>query len=276
MKVKVNRATGIIRKWVEPFSKGEYQSLIKVWSGPKGTRRHLLKGFKSRVRNTYRQHHFLSDGERRHGVLQESKPETIDFFEQFPLWDLERAIRIAHEMQIRYPMDENGEAYVLSTDLLCREYDRDQKKIVKVAYSYKPLDSIDFNTKHPVSINRTLDKLELERRYWHEQGVQFKLITDAHVSKTCAYNLKYCRASAYYKDEFIQHERRFTNEFVNAWYARPSLEITPLLEALQPKLGISQSNLVALFHWGIWTHQIPANLEIEINLLRPLEMVEIK
>ena len=40
--------------------------------------------------------------------IMKSLPNVIDYFEQFPLWDIELAVRIAHEMNIRYPMDKGG------------------------------------------------------------------------------------------------------------------------------------------------------------------------
>jgi hypothetical protein len=269
MKVKINRANKIITAWLNLFAKGTYQPLIKVWSGPKGTRRHFLKGVKAQ-----RSHHFLSDGEYRAGIYEESLPNVIDYFEQFPLWDIELAVRIAHDMNMRYPMDKEGEAYVMSTDLLCREYDPKLKKIVKVAYSYKPLDSFDSKSKHPVSINRTLAKLELERRYYIEKKIRFEIITDAHISKNCAHNLKAHRGSAFYKNEFIEHEVRFINDFLNSWFAHEDISVREHLGKLKPKLGLGHSDLVALFGWGIWTHQIPADLEIKINPFRPLLMKE--
>ena len=269
MKVKINNATKIITVWLKLLANGTYDPLIKVWSGPKGTRRHFLKGFKSD-----RNHHFLSDGEYRAGIYYESLPNVIDYFEQFPLWDIELAVRIANDMNIRYPMDKDGEAYVMSTDLFCREYDPELKKIVKVAYTYKPLDSFDFNSKHPVSINRTLEKLELERRYYFEKNIRFEIVTDAHISKNCAHNLKAHRASAFYKDEFVEHEARFINSFMDLWFAQENTSIRDHLARLKPILGLGQEDLMALFQWSIWTHQIPADLEIKINPFRPLLMKE--
>lgn len=269
MKIRINKAEKILLGWSKKLVKGQPEALIKVWSGPKGTRRHLLRGFKSR-----QNHHFLSDGEYRAGIYYESLPTTIQYFEQYPLWDIERAIRIAHEMGIKYPQDKDGEAYVLTTDLLCLEPDPETGRITKIARSYKPLDTL--LTKHPVSINRTLQKLELERRYYEaEEDTKFELITDAHISKQCAFNLKACRQSAWYKDEFISHEEAFMTEFIDVWFAKPWEVSQVLLEQLNKKLGISYSDCYALFQWGVWTHQIPADLEYPINICRPLVFNEV-
>ncbi|MFH6955277.1 TnsA endonuclease N-terminal domain-containing protein [Pseudoalteromonas sp. XMcav1-K] len=270
MKVKINKASKIIKDWLKPLSKGTYEPIIKVWSGPKGTRRHFFNGMKDR-----RKHHFLSDGERRFGIYHESLPRVLDYYEQFPLWDIELAIKTAHEMGIRYPMDSDGEAYVMTTDLFAREYNQQLNKIEKVAYSYKPLASLDFESKHPVSVNRTLAKIELERRYYEKKNIRFKLVTDAHISKMCAKNLLKHRACANFKHEFIEHEERFINEFMNIWFAYENPTVNEILRRVKPKLVLPKEDLISLFDWGIWTHQIPADLETEINPFRPLVMKEV-
>ncbi|MDC2887613.1 hypothetical protein [Psychrosphaera algicola] len=81
MILKLNNVNKILTNWLDSLSKGKYEPLIKVWSGPKGTRRHLYKGIKSG-----RTHHFLSDGEKRLGIVRDSLPETVDYFEQYPLY----------------------------------------------------------------------------------------------------------------------------------------------------------------------------------------------
>ena len=131
MKIKINKARKIITTWLDLLAKGDYEPIIKVWSGPKGTRRHLFRGGKS-----HRSHHFLSDGEYRFGIYAESLSHTINYFELSPLYNIEKAIGIANEMGIRYPTDRDGEAYVMSTDFLCWEYDSELHKMVKIARSY--------------------------------------------------------------------------------------------------------------------------------------------
>lgn len=187
MLLKFNKALKTLDKWHDALDKKRYEPLIKVWSGPKGTRRHLYKGAKSK-----RNHHFLSDGERRLGIIKDSLPETVNYFEQYPLWDLELCVRIAIDMGIKYPCDEEGEAYVLSTDFYCLETDLADNNLAtkEVARTYKTLDSLDREIKHPVSVTRTLQKLELERRYYEDKQIPFVLETDHNVSVNCAYNLQ--------------------------------------------------------------------------------------
>ncbi|MCV2883431.1 hypothetical protein OE749_01805 [Aestuariibacter sp. AA17] len=102
MRIRLNKATSIIETWLNTLAKGQYEPLIKAWSGPKGTRRHFFSGIK-----TERRHHFLSDGEKRLGLVREAQPETVSFYEQYPLYDLELCIDLSVEMGIvHFPIND--------------------------------------------------------------------------------------------------------------------------------------------------------------------------
>ena len=270
MRIKLNKAEGIIEDWLKPLSKGQFEPLIKVWSGPKITRRHFFSGIKSK-----RNHHFLSDGEKRLGLVREALPQTVNYFEQYPLWDIGLCIEIAIDMGIKYPVDKDGEAYVLSTDLLCLELDFETKQVNQVARTYKPIASFLTESNHPVSVTRTLQKLELERRYYKEKTIPFHIETDVNISKAYANNLVWARKSTEYIGEFIQHQEKFIYAFVNAVYGRPDDCIVESLERVCTKIGITFSDAMALFQWGIWSHQIPADLEKTIHVLEPLILKEV-
>ncbi|GGE82197.1 hypothetical protein GCM10008027_03600 [Pseudoalteromonas gelatinilytica] len=75
MRIKLNKAIKTIETWLNKLAKDQYEPLIKVWSGPKGTRRHFFSGIKSE-----RSHHFLSDGEKRLGLVREVKHGVRSFF----------------------------------------------------------------------------------------------------------------------------------------------------------------------------------------------------
>lgn len=265
MRIKLNKATKRLLAWIEQFAKGNYNPIVTVWNSSKGNRRHIMEGVKSG-----REHHFLSDGEYREGIYRESLPQTRVYFEQFPLWDIERAIRIAHDMGIKYPVDADGEAYILSTDFLCEDINLKTGEISKVARSYKPIDSLSIETKHPVSVTRTFQKIELEYRYYKEIGVNFELITNLNISETCATNLKWARKPAFFVHEFIQHEEAFLYSFLNHWQRDPLNILRGNLVRTSENLNISYSDALCLFQWCLWTHKLPVDLEKKINPLRPI------
>jgi hypothetical protein len=269
MKIRMNKAKKTISKLLDSLAKGQYDPLIKVWNGPKGTRRHLFRGVKDGLN-----HQFLSDGEKRLGVYRESLPQTLAFYEQYPLWDIERCIRIAHEMGMRYPMDEHNEAYLLSTDLFCLEVDPETGKQVRVARTYKPIASFLKESNHPVSIARTLAKLELERRYYEEIETNFHIETDLFVSKVCEKNLLWAREPVRFIAQLFEHQIAFNYSLVDSVIGNPDEVLRYHIENAALKTGINHSDAFALTQWGIWTHQIPVNLDAEINVFRPLVLSE--
>ena len=272
MLLKFNKALKTLDKWHDALDKKQYEPLIKVWSGPKGTRRHLYKGAKSK-----RNHHFLSDGERRLGIIRDSLPETVNYFEQYPLWDLELCVRIAIDMGIKYPCDEEGEAYVLSTDFYCLETDLADNNLAtkEVARTYKTLDSLDREIKHPVSVTRTLQKLELERRYYEDKQIPFVLETDHNVSVNCAYNLKWSKGCLKYIHEIKHHQQPFFMAFVemaSLYFETPLQEV---IQRVSHRLGLSYDDGFGLFQWGIWSHQLPIDLDIKIDVFKPVPLLEV-
>lgn len=271
MRLKLNNASKTIDKWHNLLQKGQYQPLITVWSGPKGTRRHLYKGWKSK-----RKHHFLSDGERRLGILMDAKPETINFFEQYPLWDIKLCVDIAVEMGIKYPCDIDGEAYILSTDFMCFEMDaaNPATPVIQVARTYKTIDSFDRDLKHPVSVTRTLQKLELEKRYYKEIGIKFVLETDASVSVEKAKNLKWAKGCLTYIHECVQHELAFNNTFIEL-AVRLVKPLKNIIVMTAKRIGISQSDAHGLFQWGIWTQRLPVDLDKKIWMCRPVNLLRV-
>ena len=82
-----------------------------------------------------------------------------DIREQYPLQDLDLAMEIAKEMGIKYPVNEKSKTpYVLTTDFMLTV--KQDKKTVQIARTFK--------TTKDLGKKRTIEKLELERRYWQK------------------------------------------------------------------------------------------------------------
>lgn len=127
-------------------------------------------GRSSRIysRKTSREHHFLSDIETALFLLFDWSDAVTDIREQFPL-DREETRRIAADMGVRHPVDTQSRTdIVMTTDFVVNV--RIGDTITLAARSVKPADELD----KP----RTLEKQEIERRYWHIKGVDWGLVTD--------------------------------------------------------------------------------------------------
>ncbi len=126
---------------------------------------------------TQRTHHLLSDMELAAFHLLEWNPAVTDIREQFPL-RLEDTLILAEEANIRHP-EVGGNTQIMSSDFVVDILAPSGPK--QLAIQVK--DSSDL--KDP----RTVEKLELERRYWKKKGISWCLLTEKQIPKIVVKNL---------------------------------------------------------------------------------------
>ncbi len=148
---------------------GDYKPWLTVQDVPSSGRVHRVRGLK-----TGRQHHLLSDIEWRHFLLFDWADDTEDIREQFPL---DRALtqQIAEDLGIRHPLDPTTKVpLVMTTDLVVDVIVGG--RLVTLARTIKPAAEL--------SKPRILEKLEIERRYWLAQNVEWGILTERDVPMT--------------------------------------------------------------------------------------------
>lgn len=160
------------------FGNGEnYKPWITVTDFPSIGRSARSPGWK-----TKRVHHFFSDHERRLFYLFEWSDIVVDVREQFPLLDLSQAMSIACDMGFKYPTDPvSGAPYVLTTDFMLTV--NHQGKFIQIARTVKP--SQDLEKKSVAS------KLELERRYYINQNIDWAIVTEKEIPRLLALNIEW-------------------------------------------------------------------------------------
>lgn len=159
----------------------DYKPWLTIQDVPSIGRVHRLVGLK-----TGRIHHLLSDIERDVFYLFDWQDAVCDIREQFPL-DREATLRIAERLGVRHPCDPASRSpIVMTTDLLVDVTNRG--KVTSVARSVKPADELD----KP----RVLEKLEIERLYWAEQGVEWGIVTKNDIPAMLVTNIGWCHSFA--------------------------------------------------------------------------------
>lgn len=119
---------------------------------------------------TGREHHLLSDIERGVCLALDAAEGVVDIREQFPL-AREITIAIAGEMGVPHPKD-RGVDIVMTTDFLVDI--RREGHVRREAIAVKPSQGLDDT--------RTIEKLEIERRFWLRQGVPWRITTELELS----------------------------------------------------------------------------------------------
>lgn len=149
----------------------DYRPWLTVRDLPSAGRSHRVWGFQTR-----RTHHLLSDLELAAFFLFDWNPSVTDIREQYPL-RLDDTLEIATQAAIRHP-GLRGQLQVMSTDFLLDTKDQNRPKI-----------AIQVKASSDLAKPRTVEKLELERRYWEGKGIPWYLITEKEIPKAVAGNI---------------------------------------------------------------------------------------
>jgi hypothetical protein len=156
------------------------------------------RGVASRVksRKTGRVHHLMSNQELAYFYILDWSDKVTDIREQFPLVDIEAAVKIAAQAGIRYPTDNiSGYPYVLTCDFMITTVDGIKARTIKMTSE--------------LCNARVLEKLEIERRYWSAQGIDWKIVTEREISVQKSKNIQWLY-TAYDNDESTSYQNEET------------------------------------------------------------------
>ena len=142
------------------------------------------QGVVSRVkgRTTGRVHHLLSNNELAYFYILDWSDGVTDIREQYPLSDLACAVTVAAQAGIKYPTDKvSGYPYIMTCDFMVTTTSGAKARTIKMT---KELEN-----------PRTLEKLEIERRYWAAHGVDWRIVTEHEISRQKAKNIEWLYTS---------------------------------------------------------------------------------
>lgn len=165
----------------------EYRPWLRVQDVPSQGRSRKVSGLK-----VNRNYHLLSDLELAYFVVLEFSEDVVDIREQYPLFPTSDLQQIAHARSIRYPKFAGTDLpYVLTTDFLVT-YKASNGTTQLAARTVKYSDALEPSK----SLERTLQKLEIEHCFWLEQGVDWGIVTQKAIPLALAENLQWLRQAA--------------------------------------------------------------------------------
>lgn len=172
----------------------EYKPWLDVHSFPSIGRVSRVLGWK-----TGRIHHLLSDLQTRYFYMLEWEDAVIDIREHFPLLDIEDTVKEKADLRFDLFTDkDSGFPFVLNTNFLITLKNNNSSN------SY-----IARTVKMPTELEkkRTLERLEIERRYWTAKGIDWGIVTQKEISNTFAKNIEWVHPTLY-----SYQERGFSKE----------------------------------------------------------------
>jgi hypothetical protein len=212
-----------------------YIPWIKVQNFPSeaGTKR--TPGWK-----TGRLHHCLSEPEKKVQKLLDWNDTVIDIREQFPLLDLDLALHIATHLGIGYPKErKSGFPYILTTDFMVtlRENGRESNIALQVKPSAK------------LKNKRVLEKFQLERLYYAEQGIEWGIMTEKHIPPIRIKNINYVYGD-YWLEATAQktvEELREIGSILKCRLQKNELKINQVTSNLDKELNLHSGTSLYIF-----------------------------
>lgn len=236
----------------------DYTPWLKVGDVPSLGRSHRLSGLKNR-----RTHHLLSDLEVSLFYLLDWSDLVEDIREQFPL---DRAVtqRIAEQMGVRHPQDRESQTpLVMTTDFLVDTIQ--DGRVVLLARAVKPSAEL--------GKPRVIEKLEIERRYWAEQGVEWGIVTERDLPKTIVSNIAWIHGGAFIDDltqicdGYVADKAALILREVPAY---PGLTLHPFCETMDLRLGMEPGTGLRLVRHLLATKALVCDLSQTIDETSPM------
>lgn len=221
------------------------------------------KGVVSRVkgRTTGRVHHLMSNLELGYFYLLDWSEKAIDIREQYPLEDISDAISAAEEAGIRYPYDKvSGFPYVMTSDFLITIEGGLLARAIKPSSELRK--------------NRVREKLEIERRYWMQRKVDWRLVTEKEIPEVKVRNIQwlYSGDNAYELLPDENHREECAAFFIKI-YNNDCTPVFEILNDMEKYFCLSAGFGIAVFKMLICERRIKLNLDEDINLSKYRKLV---
>ncbi|MCC7703515.1 TnsA endonuclease N-terminal domain-containing protein [Janthinobacterium sp. GW460P] len=224
---------------------------------------------------TGRVHHLFSDNESYFFLMADYAIPIVDIREQFPLFPETRTQAIASALGIRYPKyPQSATPIVMTTDFLLTVVSSSGARSY-VAWSIKSPEELRGKNRRSV-----LAKLELERRYWFERGVPWRLFTANEFDQTVIDNLDWLSYLTVEDDTDDTVIARMLPKFLArfAILSSKGLILKELLHACAESLGADtpQKLTSKIFRYSVWHHLIELDLRVPVGLQRVPSVVSVK
>ncbi len=179
--------------------------------------------------------HLLSDLELAAFLLFDWEKAVIDIREQFPL-NPEATLSIAKRLGIKHPAYQ-GVIQVMTTDLLV-DFNSDGQHLSK---------AISVKYAQDLEDERTIEKLELERRFWEGEGIEWFIFTEHEVPVHFVKNIRWL-APHMHSYDLDDSQRMFVFESIlRMLEASPEEKLPVLLSDLDQKQGLERGTNLKYF-----------------------------
>lgn len=200
---------------------------------------------------TNRKMQLFSDLEYSYMYILDWAENVFDIREQFPL-ERELTIKIADSKRIKHSIDKDTETpIVMTTDFFITV--KGEKGFNYLARSIKPSEELNKR--------RVIEKLEIERQYWEDQGIDWKIVTEEDISRSLWRNIEYIHESNNLDEGSLILAELLFNEL-----RRNEDMILRIIDFFEKKYKLEDGLGISLFKYLLTKRKIKVNMLEDINL----------
>lgn len=242
------------------LKEGRGQGIGKDYIPWNFTYNYSSKGRVSRIHGikTGRIHHLHSDNQYRAFLLFEFNSSVIDIRESFPLLDADEVIDEKEDLHFDKFMDkETKEPYVLTTNFLLTVKDEygEEKDIARTVKNTTELKR-----------NITFEKMEIERRYWQQKEIDWKVITEKQLPRQLAKNIEWIRETLLVGSEGELDKDDLSVTMMRFILENDELPLKEVLKIFDKKEGLQKGSGLFLFRYLIAKKELATDLTKRIDL----------
>lgn len=235
----------------------DYKPFWTINDFPTKGRASRLLGWK-----TNRIHNFFSDIEKNLFLLLDWDEENniSDIREHYPLLNLEAVIDNTEDLRLDKFTDKDTDVpYVITTTFLITQKDtcgKEKHRAISVKGSTE------------LSKGITIERLEVERRFWEASKIPWSIVTDKEIPKTKCKNIEWLHSSLRDSDEFglTYEERAVGKDLLKKALSQNNDEIRKILRSLELSTNIKEGIALYLFKFLIASKEVKVDMDREIIL----------
>jgi hypothetical protein len=242
------RATKFVKEGRGQGEGAEYKPWLTIQDVPSCGRSHRVRG-----NSTGRIHHLLSDIEYDLFLLLDWQTSTVDLREQFPL-DRDATLDIAGRLHVRHPRAvPTAEPMVMTTDLV--QDLRVGNGVETRAYAVK--------TAKDLEKPRVLQKLEIEWRYWQEQGTPWSIVTRNELPHRLIGNIGWVRDFSC-SDGIEDRSLALIPLFLDEIAARPQVSLGGFCSNMDMRNSLQPGSSLQLLRHLLATRRVICDMEQDV------------
>lgn len=202
---------------------------------------------------TRRVMHLFSLGEKSFWILVEFSPYVIDIREQYPLLPYEEVVQIAVANKIAYPKIANQE-HIMTTDFLLTISKNGEISYQAISFKYSKGRNNDKKSNSLENL-RVLEKLEIERLFWKERNICWRIITERDISPIVTNNL-YSFYEHYELDKSLTQEKvQATSQWLTKEVAKADEALRTITSRGDAFFGFREPGTTLSIAWHLMAHR---------------------